>query len=134
VSDSTPRKTHRLRFAILTFVSVTQVAHAGWQYTQWGMTDDQVIAASQGAVLAVPPKTGFSNGSSMRAEGLYVSSAGKFEANFIFDKDNRLIQVNLGQMDAVGCSNTRRLLTEKYGPAADSQPRLAIWRDEKPTM
>jgi hypothetical protein len=37
--------------------------------------------------------------------------------------------VNLGQLGD-GCGNTRRLLTEKYGPPSEPERRLAIWRDE----
>jgi hypothetical protein len=53
-------------------------ASADWQYTKWGMTEDQVVAASQRSVIAVAGGNVFSDGSTMRLQGTYESAAGKF--------------------------------------------------------
>ena len=35
---------------------IAPIAHADWQYTHWGMTPEQVVAASRGAAQVVPEK------------------------------------------------------------------------------
>ncbi len=48
-----------LKFCICVaiLIAVASPAAANWQYTAWGMTPDQVTAATHGNVLSVDPST-----------------------------------------------------------------------------
>ncbi len=47
----------RLCSIVLAALLVPVDAHADWQFTKWGMTPDEVHAASSGTVLRMDAKT-----------------------------------------------------------------------------
>lgn len=70
-------------------------AYADWQFTRWGMTAEQVAAASGGTVTVGPgdPKEEYA-GAKIGALGTYVSGEYKFRAVFYFT-DRKLVDVRL---------------------------------------
>lgn len=63
-------------------------AKANWAYTQWGMTPEQVAAASQGAVQVLPPSQRTRNDADqweMAARGTYKDGGLMVDAGFTFD-------------------------------------------------
>lgn len=63
-------------------------ARADWQYTRWGMTPGQVVAASHGAVSTSSGDPGdHVEGEEVGASGTYASGDFKFRAVFYFIND-----------------------------------------------
>ena len=59
-------------------------ASADWQYTQWGMSADDVVAASDGSVVEVQGSTGEQvRGQDLRANGNYSAAGMTFKAQFL---------------------------------------------------
>jgi hypothetical protein len=129
--SSPMKKSSRLRLTILVFAFAASAAHADWQYTRWGMSKDQVLLASNGAVSPT----------SMRGPGTpYVGLRGKyatpdhaFDAALYFDAGDTLVSVTLSQRTAPECAKTLSDLREKYGTAQDVTnrrgPLRLIWSD-----
>jgi hypothetical protein len=119
---------------------------ADWQYTKWGMTPEQVIAASRGAAtlttaderVAESPTNG--SGDAL-AKALYRAGESQFDAYFLF-KANRLVSVRLDLKDPTPISSgvVRRALQLKYGePISQTQTSgfsTVTWRaaDEQVTF
>ncbi len=71
--------------AVALFVATSAPAHADWQYTKWGMTPEQVAAASKGAVTVGTGDPGdHYAGADIGATGTYVSGDYTFSAVFYF--------------------------------------------------
>ena len=81
---------------------------ADWQYTKWGMTKEEVIAASQGkaepAALASPGvkpgpcqdgSTGIIESGAAGAKALYETGRFRFSVCFYFDKAGKLSAVEM---------------------------------------
>jgi hypothetical protein len=81
-------------------VLFSSAAHADWQFTKWGMTPEQVIAASGGQASAVSP-TG-STAASTLARMPFASGDLQFTASFVFDPARRLNMVRLEQTKGSG--------------------------------
>lgn len=98
---------------------------ADWQYTKWGMTSDEVVAASEGK--AKPGK----DPRSLEAE--HSSGRYAFKVSFGFStSQKRLERVILYLVDTSNCGYLGGALFLKYGvPASDVNNklhRLAVWR------
>lgn len=95
-------------------------ARADWEYTKWGMTPDQVVKASNGAVKTMPPgqrmkssAMHFENG----ASGSFTKGALRFAVNFDFDeKSQGLVCVRLTLLDQAQSAAFKEALTKSYGP------------------
>lgn len=100
-----------LLFSALCFVATN--ASANWQYTTWGMTKDQVIAASHGTAVDIAPdrKAGQRVSSSHMTALLqapYTSGQYAFTAYFRFeDTTGRLVGVHLELQDAAVLTEDR---------------------------
>jgi hypothetical protein len=90
--------------AIAALVAIAPVpASAHWQYSRWGMTLPQLLAAG--------PKTLFVRdfpdldiaGSHIRAGSLYVATGLKFSAAFGFSDDGHLNRVTLYPQEPARC-------------------------------
>lgn len=102
-------------------------ALAHWQYTQWGMTLDEVRSAAPIAVIDhVSP--GLSHpGSAVRAATLHEASGLDLMAAFAFDGANRLNRVVIIPRHKRDCAALHGLLRRQYGPEErGSADRVAI--------
>lgn len=96
----------------------TGAAHADWQYTRWGMTIDQVAAASNGSLRPCTVKgcEGPSGGEfEPKLFGPYTSGKFNFTAFSLFDKSGGLARIYLRLEDPAQASRLHDALTSKYG-------------------
>ena len=111
-------------------------ADAGWQYTEWGMTPDQVIAASKGAVSHGEAKSSKDGRTLFLLRGDYAAGLFNFDASFGFDAGtNGLIVVSLTLKNGPVSRLTDSLI-EKYGKPVNTEltgrmVRTTVWRDTK---
>ncbi len=97
-------------------------AAAHWEYTRWGMTQQQVIAASRGAVRALPVgerRPVPSARMEYRASGQFRTAGLQMTVAFAFDGRNGGLvcvsaRVEEGQADAL-----RARLERQFGPAQE---------------
>lgn len=77
------RPTHLALTAAL--ISLAAPASADWQYTQWGMSPEQVVSAAQGNAESVRGLRGDQvRGQELGAEGTYSASGMTFRTQFYF--------------------------------------------------
>lgn len=102
-------------------------ARADWQYTKWGMTPEQVVAASAGTVTLLPEK------SRPRIPPLVTAASGAFKDGtltlrtvFSFNIDrNGLACVMYGVASHDDDEALRALMLKRYGPP-DSTSGIAF--------
>ena len=112
-------------------------AHADWQYTRWGMTPEQVMAASTGQLKACDETCKGQDTSIQIARflGPYQSGPFKFIAYMIFDtRNNALAQVLLDLNRPNDTDALIDALMLKYGTpiAADDLPepiQIITWQN-----
>jgi hypothetical protein len=116
-----------------------QVARADWQYTKWGMTPEQVLAASKGKLRRCSVdacKGQATDNTAAQFYGEYVAGEFFFTVYTMFDKrSNKLTSVNLILSDPAQGDSLVGSVRAKYGEPAN-QSRTAImslyvWRDQK---
>jgi hypothetical protein len=122
----------------LIFAAVSSPASAGWQYTIWGMTPQQVVAASGGKVTLGEGSPGDQiSGSSLRVGAIGTHSSGKWQFGTVFYFDDNklaLVQAKLrnGQN---GCGALWADMKSAYGkPFSEDHDTIssdAIWHDAK---
>lgn len=114
-------------------LSLSQAAKADWQYTKWGMSPDQVVSASAGAVSRSTSSLEGPNGTALLASGTYAVVPGFIaEATFGFTNGGlSAVQLKFptdGKCYAIGIK-----LTEQYGRADDAVDLLVstkkTWND-----
>jgi hypothetical protein len=98
-------------------------AHADWQYTKWGMSPEQVVAASHGSAMITTPSpkdTKSPERLAVMASGIYVIEKFEFLSSFYFEKKERKLErIQLTYDFAKGrppISELLQALQEKYGP------------------
>ena len=121
--------------AAIVFVGALTVsdARADWQYTHWGMSKDQVMLASNGALSPVPTRRATYPYIGLR--GKYVAGEHTFDAAMLFDAADALSGVLLSQRTGRECARTLNDLRENYGAAqelsAAREPLKLMWNDAK---
>lgn len=91
-------------------------AAADWQYTKWGMTPDEVIAASNGAASESTPSPDSEPSEIVTlASADYVASGYEFWVSFGFSADRRLSEVSLSLRDSDKCVYLADALDRRYG-------------------
>ena len=115
----------------LPLLLVAHPAYAGWQFTRWGMSPEQVQVASNGQAPMVPPKT--NSAGTIHNVGPYASGDHKFVASYNYT-DRRLASVSLETNTS--CGSLKDDLKILYGDALkkSSIPVLATitnWVDLK---
>ena len=112
-------------------------SYADWEYTSWGMSPEQVLAASAGKASK---NDDVEERSTDDAFGLLKAphNAGKFkfEVIFLFDKvSNKLTTVNLQLMNHNVGHDLHGALMTKYGAPISTQDDeivgASVWRDEE---
>ena len=121
-----------LTFAIL--AASAAPAAADWQYTRWGMSPEQVVAASRGAVQLGPPPSGKTyDGLTGRARGVHNEAGASFDVYFHFDARVGLARVALERTGGADCAALHNRLLGALGrPASSTRQSYATidqWRD-----
>jgi len=113
--------------------AATEQSSLGWNYTRWGMTPEEVVAASNGAArLYAPPPVPGATGAIL-AVGTMPGGAFDFEVSFTFSNSSRaLTHVSLKAPPAQ-CAPIIRELAATYG-APYHAPRSTLatqasWED-----
>ena len=98
-------------------------ALADWQGTTWGMTPDQVMAAT-GAI----PATGepLNKGEALRAAGEYEAAGFSFRSRFYFAAGHLRV-VSLELRETTRCGELLGALTAIYGEPMLRRDRAARW-------
>ena len=109
-------------------------ADGDWQYTRWGMTVDEVVAASAGVARAYPkdPQKSY-HGFDNLAAAPYEASGFSFTARFMFSPgEARLTGVDLDVANST-CADLEGALRSRYGVPESEQNTyvhsLFTWRD-----
>lgn len=106
------RKAGNALTALLLASALPGSAVAHWQYTRWGMTVDQVIAAAKGQVR---PETGHSfKGTDLGASGTFSSGSRQFTVRHYFGTSG-LGRVHLSLMGDEACRSLKDDLQGIYG-------------------
>jgi hypothetical protein len=122
-----------IAFLVSGLLLVSASARADWQYTKWGMTPQEVAAASGGTVHVSTPTADELKSDSINlteCAGSYTAGAFKFIAWFDFDREKHgLREVTLlfvaGSSDGGTTSDLLQAMQEKYGTWA---PNI-VWID-----
>jgi hypothetical protein len=117
--------------AAICMSTIPAVAH--WQFTQWDMSPDQVVAASHGTAHAVNGTAGERVANAdLRAENTYSANGYDFKSQFFFDVSNRLRVVKLNLLDLSRCDQFVSDVEGLYGrPAGGSSDSSEFWYDKK---
>lgn len=128
--------------AIFLIVLATSKAHADWQYTKWGMTPDQVVAASGGKAVMILPddklaKSDLQSKSKVRAD--YATNELSFRSYFEFGPSG-LEAVRLKPINDDAIYRANSLIESVYGkpifdttlwnPTRTCLTTQRKWRDE----
>lgn len=103
---------------IIAAVLAATPAYSDWQYTRWGMTADQTIAASGGLLSPCTPTAckGATGGKFQpKTFGQYQSGEFKFENIMLFDDAGGLAKVRLKLADPAQIARLQSALVSKYG-------------------
>lgn len=109
---------------------VATPALADWQYTNWGMSRAQVIAASRGAASLVEGRPGervFD--ADLGAAGSYSAQGFEFSTQFFFDAAGRLKAVKLNALEPERCEELLDRMLGLYGNAGGRDRFGAKWTD-----
>lgn len=111
---------------------LAEPARAHWQYTTWGMSPDQVVAASGGNVQRSDGAPSAQGDSTQNAKGIYAVNGASFDAKFYF-RNAGLVTVSLSSHDGQLCARTVHDLQAIYGSPVESNPgnlvTNATWLD-----
>lgn len=133
---------HRVKYLLpfVTLLSSTYSADAGWKYTEWGMSPEEVEEASQGKAIKVVPDPFYKDEENSPEKvfhlisGDYEASGKAMKADFLFDSKNKLVGVNLRAKNQSDCSMIQLVIERAYGePVNASQDDIAVtrtWWDE----
>jgi hypothetical protein len=127
-----------IAMVICSLMFTGSAAHGDWQYTRWGMSPDEVLAASKGQLKRCDAKAclGRDTGSDRALLfGSHSSGEFKFDAFANFDKANKLSRVHLNLINPELGSTLVDALRLRYGEptresAATNPVRLFVWRQE----
>jgi hypothetical protein len=104
---------------VLAMLLIAPAAHADWQYTHWGMTPEQTVAASRGAAQLVPEKNR-PRGLPLltAATGSYQDGPLQLRVTFQFNTaSNGLACVSYGVNSHDNDAAFKAALIKRYGPA-----------------
>jgi hypothetical protein len=105
--------------AIAAIALLIPAARADWEYTKWGMTPEQVAAASKGEVKVVPVPQRYKdedNHWEIAAQGTHIDGALRLDVGFAFDTQSGRLKCVL--YNALGDQATplKDVLVKRYGP------------------
>ena len=107
--------------AATTLALAPSIASANWDYSRWGMTPAQVIAASKGAAKPQPLDYGDSIGANQfLASADHQMGPHAFKTEFYFENGAALALIRLTLKDSAGCDRLEGDLVKRYGPRSPS--------------
>jgi len=115
---------------LLTFAAP---AEAHWQYTTWGMSPEQVIAASKGAAELGSGEMSVQGDAKKGAVGRYAAGDYQFSVNFWFGSAG-LSTVSLTLRSDVQCRGLQRDLLAKYAEPVEQSGgavQRRMWADKE---
>lgn len=105
----------------------TTQARADWEYARWGMTPEQLVAASKGAAKIIPKAQQQSNDAmklTTKVEAVYSDGPLKLNVKFAFDPADHLQMLGYETLDPAQAQPLKDWLVKKYGPPTHSDPPL----------
>jgi hypothetical protein len=124
-----------LRFTAILCIAAPQVANADWQYTRWGMTAPQIIAASKGEARLYQQTDAddFKCNNGLKAIAVIPKKtiAGRgFSVTFCSESSGQLSSVRL---DNVGANviQLRQTMISEYGQPIRLGPVGLMWNDKR---
>jgi hypothetical protein len=111
---------------------ISQPSLAHWQYTRWGMTPNEVVAASKGKALLVTSTQFGENGETADVGAIHEIAGIKFETVFLF-REKRLSMVIVWSEDSQQCRALSRDLLATYGKPSSVKNGLmprTDWEDQ----
>jgi hypothetical protein len=125
----------RILAAAILCLAISGRAEAHWQYTRWGMTPAQVVAASHGAVHLIPPEHRLGPTRpdvETCAEGIFTDGKLRLNVSFSFaGPQGGLVLVSYLVQDASQNTLLRDRLVHAYGmpaPGGDAEMGSGVWR------
>jgi hypothetical protein len=127
---------HRLLLGLLFWVAILTPALANWEFAKWGMTLDELIAASGGKAIRysekeIKEKSTFIGYKCQAYMPNYATGKFKFEVRFCFDARENLFSVDL-YTDGQDFYELDRTLRGVFGRPAEEKDGLVpsrIWTD-----
>jgi hypothetical protein len=115
-----------IRFGVtgLLVAGLSAPAWANWEYTRWGMSPEQVAAASSGAVKVLPKaqrQSGGGDHSEIAAMGIFESEGLTLSVGFQFDTVTGGLTCVLYNAMGDDVAELKDLLVKKYGQATQSE-------------
>jgi hypothetical protein len=113
---------------VVSMSSMSFTASANWQYTQWGMSPEQVVAASRGSAHleqdngALLPYLSASDKALLLAKGQIQIDNFNFIVGFYFDVNRRTLNsvfLTLPKCATSDAGRLKELLNAKYGDPRD---------------
>ena len=115
--------------ALLTTGLIALPASAHWQWTKWGMSPTQLIAASKGTASKVDPSLDVTAPYGVKeAVGTFNSSGRPLKASYWF-KGGGLSQIDLSSSSEDDCFSLRRDLNALYGQPLSRSSMSTVWTD-----
>jgi hypothetical protein len=110
----------RLLLALILMAFATP-AMADWQYTRWGMTVDEVVAASGGSATKIKDRKDDRVRDLPRlAVGTTKEGDVTFDVEFYFEK-NKLRLIRYAPTGSMDCLGEEKFLLERFGPAESTE-------------
>jgi len=117
---------------VLAIVAIVlpSTAAAHWEYSQWLMTPDQVVAASSGKAVAQPRNYGDDIGlQQFLVRGEHKAGGRAYDIQFYFKKGGTLTLVRTLLKDKTQCDALKAELVKRHGPRSPSGQYF--WIDQK---
>ncbi len=101
--------------AVVALTASGAPAAAHWQYTRWGMSPAQVMAASEGTAAANTNRLLDAEGVKAELTAPYKGAQLPFTAVFLFDDKDQLQDVTLEPASPGSCPVVLQMLTANHG-------------------
>jgi hypothetical protein len=112
-----------------------QPARADWAYTHWGMSPDEVVAASNGRVQKLPAANRTRDDADhweLAAQGSYIDGTLNMPVGFTFDTKTGGLKCVMYNASGDDVAALRQSLEKHYGKAAEESDFMTthswIWR------
>lgn len=109
-------------------IFVSTPSFAGWQYSQWEMTPEEITAASNGVTVWNGDRSKDNADLSTILVANYQASGISFEVRFMFTIFSKLKAVVLVPHDLANCDKLPPILSSAYGITEPKRGPLDIWR------
>lgn len=105
--------------AIPIFAAVVSSARADWEYTKWGMTPEQVVSASKGAVTVLPAADRYKNEEDhweIAAQGSHKDGSLNLSVGFTFDTKAGGLKCVMYNAEGQAAALLKGTMIRRYGP------------------